>query len=163
MRIAVIGAGGWLGGDIAGEALARGHEVTAIGRNAGKLQDIDEADVREYDATQAEGLGDNGERLLDQPGFPQEYLAEAQAGLEALELLRAAPARLDWTYLSPPPENLTPGEKRGGYSVAANDRPVVDASGRSAITSGDLASALVDELEQPQFSRRRFTVGYTSA
>ncbi len=30
MRIAVIGAGGWLGGTIAREALSRGIEVTAI-------------------------------------------------------------------------------------------------------------------------------------
>jgi putative NADH-flavin reductase len=31
MKIAVIGAGGWLGGTIAREALSRGIEVTAIG------------------------------------------------------------------------------------------------------------------------------------
>src|SRR5205807_7293756 len=100
----------------------------------------------------------HGGRLVDQPGFPEQYKPEALAQAQALELFRAAPGGLDWTYLSPPPENLTPGEKRGGYRAVAGDQPVVDASGESGITSGDLAAAMVDELEQRRFSRRRFTV-----
>jgi hypothetical protein len=215
MRIAVIGASGWLGGAIAREALSRGHEVTAIARNPERLSELDGADVRGFDATDAEGLpaviaghdtvvsavtdrsgpersmiprvvgaliaavpaagvprlavvggggsllDGEGRRFIDAPGFPEEYRTEAQAGAEALELLRHAPPELDWTYLSPPPENLIPGEKRGGYTVRGDDRPVTDASGESGITSGDLAAAMVDELEHPQFSRRRFTVGYS--
>jgi putative NADH-flavin reductase len=106
-------------------------------------------------------LSPNGRRFLDQPGFPEEYRTEAVAGAEALELLRRAPSELDWTYLSPPPENLTDGEKRGGYAVRGDDRPVTNAAGETGIGSGDLAAAMVDELENPQFSRRRFTVGYT--
>lgn len=43
MRIAVIGASGWLGGAVAREAIGRGHEVTAIGRHASSLADIDGA------------------------------------------------------------------------------------------------------------------------
>jgi putative NADH-flavin reductase len=35
MRIAVIGASGWLGGTVAREAIGRGHDVT--GREAGRL------------------------------------------------------------------------------------------------------------------------------
>jgi putative NADH-flavin reductase len=55
MKIAVIGASGHLGGAIAREALARGHEVTAIARDASRLRDLagaraTEADVREIDA-----------------------------------------------------------------------------------------------------------------
>jgi putative NADH-flavin reductase len=42
MRIAVIGATGWLGGTIAREAASRGHEVTAIARH---LDDGVRADV----------------------------------------------------------------------------------------------------------------------
>jgi putative NADH-flavin reductase len=215
MKIAIIGASGWLGGAIAREAMSRGHQVTGIARNSSRLQELDGADVREFDATQSDGLADviaghdvvvqavtdrssddrstipivtrnllaavpaagvprlivlggggslhneSGERLVDQPGFPAEYLSEARAGAEALDMCLAAPESLDWTFVSPPPANLTPGEKRGGYSVAANDRPVTDSGGRAAITSGDLAAAVVDEIESPQFSRRRFTAGYT--
>jgi uncharacterized protein len=216
MRIAVIGASGWLGGAIAHEAMSRGHHVTAIARHPERLNELEGADLRAVDATDSQALApviadhdvvvssvtdrsgpdrsviptvlrslliavpeagvprmavvggggsllsDSGQRFMDSPDFHAEYLAEAQAGDEALELLRSAPPELDWTYLSPPPENLTPGEPRGGYSVRGDDRAVTNAQGHSAISSGDLAAAMVDELEAPQFSRRRFTAGYTS-
>jgi putative NADH-flavin reductase len=37
MKIAVIGASGWLGGEVAREAIRRGHEVTAIARDGSRL------------------------------------------------------------------------------------------------------------------------------
>lgn len=214
MRIAVIGASGWLGGAIAREALSRGHEVTAIGRNRDRLNEVRGAAVVVADATDADELatviaghdvvvssvtdrnGPNrdvipaaaralieavpqagvgrlavmggggsllapdGRRLVDQPGFPDHYKPEALAQSEALELLRAAPESLDWTYLSPPPHSLVAGDKSGGYQVRGDDLPVADKRGESTITSGDLAAAMVDELERPQFSRRRFTAAY---
>lgn len=214
MRIAVIGASGWLGGAIAREALARGHEVTAIGRHRDRLTDVRGATVVVADATDAEELvpaitghdvvvsavtdrsgpdrsviptvaaalieaipqagvsrlalmggggsllAPDGRRLVDQDGFPEHYRAEALAQSEALELLRSAPESLDWTYLSPPPDALVAGDKSGGYKVRGDDLPVVDDRGESTITSGDLAAAMVDELERPQFSRRRFTAAY---
>jgi putative NADH-flavin reductase/pimeloyl-ACP methyl ester carboxylesterase len=49
MRIAVIGASGHLGGAVAREALSRGHEVTAIARNASRLRELDGARVTEVD------------------------------------------------------------------------------------------------------------------
>jgi len=61
--------------------------------------------------------------------------------------------------VSPPPHHLEPGEKTSSYQVLAGDRPVVNAAGESRITSGDLAAALVDELEKNQFSGQRFTAG----
>jgi putative NADH-flavin reductase len=107
-------------------------------------------------------LDDDGHRFVDAPDFPVQYKAEALAQSEALELLRAAPPTLDWTYLSPPLHDLTLGEKRGGYAVRGDDRPAVSETGESAITSGDLAAAMVDELETPQYSRRRFTAAYVN-
>jgi hypothetical protein len=105
-------------------------------------------------------LKPDGSRYVDEPGFPEQYKTEALAQAQALALLRAAPDSLDWTYLSPPPHWLIPGDTRGGYDVRGDDRPVENGDGESAITSGDLAAAMVDELERPQFSRRRFTAAY---
>jgi putative NADH-flavin reductase len=214
MRIAVIGASGWLGGAIAREGLARGHEVTAIGRDVGKLARITGARAAVADVTDPDSViraiadhdvvvsavtnrssadrslipaavrtllqavpaarvarlaivGGGGSlevepgiRIMDRPDFPAEYQAEAKAQADALRILRMSGAGVDWTYLSPPPDHLEPGEKTGRYRVHAGDTPVVDDHGESRITSGDFASAMLDELEQHRFSRQRFTAAY---
>src|SRR6478609_2546361 len=56
MKIAVIGASGWLGGAVAREAVARGHEVTAIGRDEAKLRAVDGARVAIADVGDPESL-----------------------------------------------------------------------------------------------------------
>ena len=45
-----------------------------------------------------------GQALMDQPGFPAAYRAEALASREALQILRAEAGDLEWTYLSPAAE-----------------------------------------------------------
>jgi putative NADH-flavin reductase len=92
-----------------------------------------------------------GVRLVDTPEFPQAYRAGALATAQALALLRAADPDLDWTYLSPPPE-IGPGERTGKYRVA------LDEPAGAYITIPDYAVALVDEIENPQHRRQRFTV-----
>jgi putative NADH-flavin reductase len=49
-----------------------------------------------------------GHRLVDQPGFPEQYKAEALAQAEALDLLRAEGGELRWSYLSPPASRASP-------------------------------------------------------
>ncbi len=92
----------------------------------------------------------DGTRLLDTDGFPEEYKAEAISGAAALDLFRAAPESLDWTFVSPAPV-IAPGERTGSYTTAL-DTPAGD-----FISAEDYAVALVDEIEQPQHRRRRFT------
>jgi putative NADH-flavin reductase len=55
MKIAVIGASGWLGGTVLREAVARGHEVTAIARDPSRLPE----GVRhvQADATDPQSIG----------------------------------------------------------------------------------------------------------
>jgi uncharacterized protein len=213
MKIAVIGATGYLGSAVVAEALRRGHQVTAGSRNIAQADspagaEIVAVDVTDVDAlaraveghdvvvasTTARSTPDRsvipgaarallealpragvprlafvggggslhrtpGQRFVDDPGFPAEYRDEALAQADALAVLRADESGFDWTYLSPPPHNLVPAEGTGTYRVQAGDAPVADADGNFGITSGDLASALVDELESPQFSRQRFTAG----
>lgn len=97
-----------------------------------------------------------GVALVSTPDFPQPYKAEALAGLRFLELLRAE-KELDWTFLSPSAV-LEPGRRTGQFRLGG-DQLLVGEHG-SRISMEDYAIALVDEIERPAHSRRRFTVGY---
>ena len=98
-----------------------------------------------------------GVKLFDTPQFPAIYLTEAKAGAAFLDLLKAESA-LDWSYLSPS-AMISPGERTGKFRLGL-DSLLVDAAGTSAISAEDFAIAMVDELEAPKHSRKRFTVGY---
>lgn len=98
-----------------------------------------------------------GKALVDAPDFPDAYKAEARAGSVFLEILRAE-KDLDWTYLSPSAE-FAPGARTGEFRLGG-DQLLKDGKGKSWISMEDFTIALVDELEMPSHSRRRFTVGY---
>jgi putative NADH-flavin reductase len=101
-----------------------------------------------------------GHRFVDSPGFPPQYLQTALDQAEALEILRAARTPIAWSYVSPPPVHLVPGEKTGHYRAEARDTPIVDENGESRLSVGDYAAAVVDTLENGSFIRARFTVAY---
>ncbi|WP_443692188.1 NAD(P)-dependent oxidoreductase [Pseudomonas protegens] len=98
-----------------------------------------------------------GSKVIDSPGFPEEYKAEASAGGVYLETLRKE-QDLDWTFLSPSAE-FVEGERTGHFRLGQDDL-LVSAEGRSWITFADYAIAMLDEVEKPAHSRQRFTVGY---
>ena len=102
-----------------------------------------------------------GERLIDQPGFLEEYKPEALEAIRILDDLRATPASRDWFYIHPAGGfgAWNPGERTGGYRDGG-DVLVTDADGESDISGADFAVAVVDEIENPKHSRERFTVGY---
>ncbi|MEV1239242.1 NAD(P)H-binding protein [Nonomuraea sp. NPDC049750] len=93
---------------------------------------------------------------LDQIGLPREYAAAVRGHRDALNVLRTS-NRL-WTYFSPA-EDIAPGQRTGRFRIGG-DQPVLDADGRSRISSEDAAVAIVDEVELPRFVQRRFTIGY---
>lgn len=95
-------------------------------------------------------LTPDGARLLDTDGFPAAYLAEATSGAAALELFRAAPAELDWTFFSPAPV-IAPGERTGSYRLG------LDSPAGEHISAEDYAVAMLDEIERPAHRRQRFT------
>jgi uncharacterized protein len=99
-----------------------------------------------------------GLQRMDAPGFPEFLLGEATAQRFALEYLREQADDLDWTYISPP-INILPGERRGTYRVAV-DELLFDDAGESRISIADYSDALLDELENPKWIRRRFTLAY---
>lgn len=99
----------------------------------------------------ASSLQVDGVRLIDSPHFPDEYKSEALKGIEVLSMIREAPEDVDWTYLSPAPVIL-PGERTGTYKVE------LETPAGEQVSIPDYAVALVDEIEQPQHVRQRFTV-----
>lgn len=97
-----------------------------------------------------------GQRLIDQPDFPDAYKAEAQAGAAFLDRLRTVDD-LDWTYLSPS-AMFSPGLRTGRFRLGT-DQLLSNDEG-SSISFEDYGIALADEIEQPPHIRQRFTVGY---
>jgi len=97
-----------------------------------------------------------GQRVVDLPDFPVAYKAEATKGAEFLDLLKQE-KQLDWTFLSPSAE-FVPGERTGKFRIGKDSLLSNDEGSR--ISFEDYAIALVDEIEKPQHSRQRFTVGY---
>jgi len=215
MRIAIIGATGYVGSALLEEALSRGHAVTAIVRNPEKLPshphltplavditDVEalaaalvgqEAVIHAYapprtatveariaaqrrgtrailDAMQRAGVPRilavggagtlevaPGVRNMDQPEFPKEWEGGAKSTAEVKEILKAEPG-LVWTFLSPS-HMLVPGERTGKFRLGL-DQLLVGPDGESRITLPDYAMAMIDELEKPRHTGRRFTVGY---
>lgn len=96
------------------------------------------------------------DQALDQWGLPREYAAAMRGHGEAMNVYRTSD-RL-WTYFSPALET-EPGERTGRFRIGG-DQPVMDANGRSHLSSEDAAVAVIDEAELPRFVQRRFTAGY---
>lgn len=99
-----------------------------------------------------------GVALLDTPGFPDLYKAEATEGRDSLRVYREEAQGLDWTFISPAIV-IQPGERTGAYRTTV-DELLTDAEGNSVISYEDYAVALLDELENPRNVGRRFGVAY---
>jgi uncharacterized protein len=98
-----------------------------------------------------------GVQLVDTPQFPEEWRAGANEQRKSLEIFRNE-RELDWTFFSPA-IMIEPGPRTGQFRLG-KDNPVFDGKGNSTISYDDYAIALIDELEKPQFTRQRFTIGY---
>jgi putative NADH-flavin reductase len=203
MKIALIGATGFIGSRLLAELTSRGHQVTAIVRNPEKVPQgagivAEKGDVYDKNGLAALLAGHDaaissvhytasdpavllaavkqsgvkrylvvggagslevapGVKLFDTKEFPALYLDEARKGGAYLDQLKGE-SDLDWTFLSPS-ALIEPGERTGKFRIG-KDQLLVDDNGQSRISAEDYAIALVDELEKPAHSRRRFTVGY---
>ena len=146
-------------------SMLRGHDVVVSsvhfldGQADNLIGAVRQARVPRYVVVGGAGSLDNGNgvKLIDAGGVPEPYRAESRAGCNFLDTLRQA-SDFDWTFLSPSAQ-FVPGERTAVFRIGA-DTALRDAGGRSWISYEDYAVALVDEIEQPRHSRRRFTVGY---
>jgi putative NADH-flavin reductase len=216
MKIALIGATGFVGSRLLSEALTRGHQVTAIVRDPAKLTEQNDlltvvtgdVNMPEQLAQQLAGhdvvvnsfnagwtnpnlyndflagsraiekateqagvprllaiggagsLFLNGQQLVDGPQFPANIKPGATAARDYLNELKQN-ATLDWTFFSPAIEmhqGIDTG--RTGHYRLGTENPVFNAEGRSILSGEDLAVAVLDEIEQHQYSRQRFTAAY---
>ncbi len=214
MKVALIGATGFVGSQLLNEALNRNHEVTAIVRRTERLPvrpglRAEAADIMDTDALAALLAGHDavmaaynpdrtvpgdvfermvagagaiieatkkagvkrllvvggagslevapGQQAIDQPDFPPEWKGGAGGTRQFLYLLKAEPD-LDWTFLSPAAV-LQPGERTGTFRLGG-DQMLVDAEGQCRISTQDYAVAMIDELENPKHTRKRFCVAY---
>jgi len=158
-------------------AQLQGHDALISAFFRGKNEDIEDICQANIDgtkaiiaATRAAGLMrilivggagsleiQPGVQLVDTPQFPQEIKPKALAAREALQLVRQE-QELEWSYVSPSP-TLKPGGRTGQFRYGG-DQVLMTEQGPASITVGDLAVAILDEIEQPHHIRKRFTVGY---
>lgn len=100
-----------------------------------------------------------GRRIVDTlpANMPAGTLNEIKSAVDALDFLTTV-TDTSWTFVSPS-SNFRPGERTGKFRLGT-DQLLVDAQGRSSISMEDFAVAILDEIENPQFVNKRFTVGY---
>ncbi|WP_162054370.1 NAD(P)-dependent oxidoreductase [Pontibacter pamirensis] len=100
---------------------------------------------------------EGGTQLVDTPDFPEAWKEGASAQRDSLKVYQEE-QELDWTFFSPA-IIIEPGERTGKFRYDT-ENPVVNEKGESRISRQDFAVAVLDELEDPQFIRQRFTIGY---
>lgn len=138
-----------------------------VGRVEGIVEDLTQLATRRNVRV---GVLGGASSLLVSPGGPRFYdvnppaaevADEIRTGLALLELLREAPEQVDWFYLSPPRDfgAWASVPSTGSYRLS-DDVLLVGDDGSSNISSDDLAAAVVDEIENPRHSRRRFHVAH---
>lgn len=89
--------------------------------------------------------------------IPRKLEVEIKGQVLALEYLRAQ-KDIAWTYATPA-KNFTNGKRTGEFRIGG-DQLFENDRGRSRISRADFAVALIDEVEQADFIRQRFSVAY---
>ena len=101
-----------------------------------------------------------GVQLVDTPDFPSAYKPGAMAARDYYNILKEDKV-LDWTFFSPAIEmHQGIGTGRTGHYRTALDNPVFDKDNKSRLSVEDLAVAILDEAEQGNHIRQRFTAAY---
>jgi putative NADH-flavin reductase len=151
--------------DVVFEALSPRGDMQ--GEVEGVVDDLirlaDQADVRLGVLGGASSMlvSEDGPRLFDTAETAPEILPEVQTGLDVLDALKQAPESLDWFYVSPAASfgSWVDAQVTGAYRLS-DDVLLTDSDGKSEISGADLAVAVVDEIEQPRYRRRRFHVAH---
>lgn len=102
-----------------------------------------------------------GVRLMDTEGLPEAWLPAVKSHGEFYLNTLVNETGIDWVYFSPAGNlgNMGPGVRTGKYRLGKDDM-LVDEKGESFISVEDYAVAMIDELEQENHHRERFTAAY---
>lgn len=102
-----------------------------------------------------------GVRLVDTELIPEAILPGVKSlGKFYLDTLMNE-KDIDWVFFSPAANlgNRKAGKRTGKFRLGKDDM-IVDKDGESFISVEDYAMAMVDELEQENHHKERFTIGY---
>lgn len=102
-----------------------------------------------------------GVRLVDTGTLPETWLPGVKSLAKFYLETLVHEQELDWVFFSPAANlgNLQPGVRTGKFRLGKDDL-IVDEKGDSFISVEDYAMAMVDELEQENHHKERFTIGY---
>ncbi|TQI80395.1 hypothetical protein FHU10_4740 [Serratia fonticola] len=98
-----------------------------------------------------------GVELVDTPPFPENIRPGAKAVRDFRNKLQHE-TQLDWTYLSPA-ALLEPGKRTGQFRLGTTQL-LMNGEAPASISVEDLAVAIIDEVEKPQFIKAQFTAAY---
>ncbi|MGI5485362.1 NAD(P)-dependent oxidoreductase [Microtetraspora malaysiensis] len=93
----------------------------------------------------------SGVRLMDTPGYPQEYRDFCLGHGAGTDALRSADTSVDWLVISPSGDFDHGGGRTGRYRIAPADMD-------SRISYADFAIALLDEIDTPGHHRTHLGV-----
>lgn len=102
-----------------------------------------------------------GVRLIDTGTLPEAWLPGVKSLGEFYLNTLSKEKELDWVFFSPAGNlgNMGPGVRTGKYRLGKDDM-LFDEKGESFISVEDYAVAMIDELEQENHHRERFTAAY---
>ena len=100
-----------------------------------------------------------GLRVVDSGAIPEEIMGGVRPLGDFYLNTLMNENDIDWVFFSPAGAFDENGQRTGEFRLGKDDL-VVDAEGNSHISVQDYAMAMVDELEQENHHKERFTIGY---
>ena len=100
-----------------------------------------------------------GLRVVDSGAIPEEIMGGVRPLGDFYLNTLMNENEIDWVFFSPAGAFDENGQRTGEFRLGKDDL-VVDAEGNSHISVQDYAVAMVDELEQENHHKERFTIGY---
>ena len=100
-----------------------------------------------------------GLRVVDSGAIPEEIMGGVRPLGDFYLNTLMNENDIDWVFFSPAGAFDENGQRTGEFRLGKDDL-IVDAEGNSHISVQDYAMAMVDELEQENHHKERFTIGY---